>query len=247
MLFFTVGKRQIVITLGLIVFIILFASLLWTGNSQTVFSPQGDSGHSVIVIDPGHGGEDGGAVAADGTVESMINLAVAEKLGALLEFLGQDVVMTRTEDISIYSDGASTLREKKVSDIHNRVDMINGIPGAVVVSIHQNSLPQAKSVRGAQVFFNTVAGADVLAQVIQNQLNGTVNTGGEKSSKAIDSSVYLMKNIQCAGVLVECGFLSNTAETELLKSSGHQMVLAATIAAGILQYETTTTDTAEAQ
>lgn len=247
MLFLSIGKRQIAIAFGMIAFGILFSSLLWSGASHSVFAPVQSSSSSVVVIDPGHGGEDGGAVAEDGTVESMINLAVANKLNEVLKFLGQDVIMTRTEDISIYSEGASTLREKKVSDIHNRVDLINSIPGAIVVSIHQNSLPQAKSVRGAQVFYNTMKGSDTLAQVIQDQLNQTINTGGEKASKAIDPSVYLMSHIQCTGVLVECGFLSNAAETELLKTDTHQLNLATAIAAGIMQRNSIPPETEETQ
>ena len=246
-MFFTIRKRHIAVVLGFALFGILFSSILWGGAEVPVFHPVSSPQRATIVVDPGHGGEDGGAVAADGTVESAVNLAVAERLEELLVFLGREVVMTRTEDVSIYSDGASTLREKKVSDIHNRVDLINGIPGALVISIHQNSLPQAKSVRGAQVFYNTSEGADTLAQAIQDQLNQAVNAGNEKATKAIDSSVYLMKHIQCTGVLVECGFLSNAADTQLLKTETHQTVLATAIAAGLLQHETTNEISAEAE
>lgn len=102
----------------------------------------------MIVIDAGHGGEDGGAVAADGTVESGINLAIAQDLDALLRFLGCETRMTRTEDAAIYSDGARTLREKKASDLKNRVALVNETPNAVLLSIHQNSLPASRRVHG---------------------------------------------------------------------------------------------------
>ena len=186
-------------------------------------------------MDAGHGGEDGGAVAADGTVESSINLAVALKVEELLFLTGQETEMTRREDISVYSQGAETLREKKVSDLHNRVELVNGMgEGAVLLSIHQNSLPQAKSVRGAQVFYNENAGAEPLAAAIQQAMNQAVNAGGEKSHKAIDGSVYLMAHIDCPGVLVECGFLSNAGEAALLKTEDYQRKLALSITAGYL-------------
>ena len=110
-----------------------------TREARPVFRPEGIPETPVIVIDAGHGGEDGGAVAADGTVESGINLAIAQDLDALLRFLGCETRMTRTEDAAIYSDGARTLREKKASDLKNRVALVNETPNAVLLSIHQTA------------------------------------------------------------------------------------------------------------
>ena len=203
-------------------------------SAQNVFSWQPVSDTPVVVIDAGHGGEDGGAVAADGTVESTINLAVAHDLNALLRFLGCETRMTRTEDVSIYSDGAQTLREKKASDLKNRVALVNEIEGAVLLSIHQNSLPSARGVHGAQAFHARTEGSEALAESIQSALNAAVNRGNEKSQKAIDPSVYLMKNVACPAVLVECGFLSNAAEAQRLQDADYQRRLAVTIAAGFL-------------
>ena len=145
-------------------------------------------------------GEDGGAVAADGTVESGINLAIAQDLDALLRFLGCETRMTRTEDAAIYSDGARTLREKKASDLKNRVALVNETPNAVLLSIHQNSLPASRRVHGAQAFHARTEGSEALAESVQVALNAAVNPGNEKSRKVIDKSVYLMKNISCPAV-----------------------------------------------
>lgn len=120
----------------------------------------------------------------------------------LLAFLGRGCVMTRTDEAAIYSPEAKTLREKKVSDLKNRVALINGTPGALLVSIHQNSLPSHPSTHGAQVFFNAVDPAGEVAQGVQQALN--VSLDGGKTVKAMDGGVYLMKQIRCPGVLVEC-------------------------------------------
>ncbi len=190
----------------------------------------------VYVIDAGHGGEDGGAVSRSGVRESDVNLAVALELDALMRFLGRDTVMTRTEDISVYSDGAETLRQKKVSDLRNRAALVNATPNAVLVSIHQNSLPTVPSVRGAQVFYGTAKPDAALALSVQAALNECVNNGAKQEKKA-DTSIYLMKTVTCPAILVECGFLSNEEETARLTSPEHQKRLAAAIAAGLLEAE----------
>lgn len=203
-------------------------------RAQPVFLAERGSGAWTVVIDAGHGGEDGGAVAADGTVESTINLAVAQRLEALLRFLGYETRMTRTEDTAIYSEGAETLREKKASDLKNRVRLVNETPNAVLLSIHQNSLPSSRSVRGAQAFYAGTEGSAALAEAIQAALNTAINTEKARSCKAIDTSVYLMKHVERPAVLIECGFLSNAEETLELQREDYQRKLAVTVTAGFL-------------
>lgn len=195
-------------------------------------------GRCTYVIDAGHGGEDGGAVARDGTVESGINLAVARRLDALLTFLGEKSVMTRREDISIYSAGAETLHEKKASDLRNRVSLVNETEGSLLVSIHQNSLPSSPRTRGAQVFYGAAEGSEAAAERVQRALNASVNGGGEKRHKPIAPGIYLMSHVHRPAILIECGFLSNAEETALLKREAYQTRLAYAIAAGLLQEET---------
>ena len=193
------------------------------------------AGKTVWVIDAGHGGEDGGAVAVDGSKESDMNLAIARRLDALLVLLGEETRMTRTEDISIHDGSASTLREKKRSDLENRVELVNSTQGAILVSIHQNSLPSSKRTQGAQVFYGKKEGSAELANTVQRALNQTVNAGNEKTKKAIDASIFLMKNVTAPAILIECGFLSNESETALLKSGEYQQKLAVVIASGLLR------------
>lgn len=203
-------------------------------RSRQTMAVEAGSAARIWVIDAGHGGEDGGAVAADGTKESDVNLAVARRLSLLLTLLGEETRMTRTSDISIYSDDAATLRQKKRSDLENRVSLVNETENALLVSIHQNSLPSSKRVHGAQVFYGAQEGSDALAQSVQRALNAHINPGNEKSEKPIDASIYLMKNVRAPALLIECGFLSNAEETALLRSAEHQKCLAVVITAGLL-------------
>lgn len=234
---FIVVKRRTLLLFALTLFFFLgVAARLAIPAARPAFSPA-EQGKRTFVVDAGHGGEDGGAVSADGTAESGVNLAIARRLDALLTFLGENTLMTRKDDVSIYSDGAETLRQKKVSDLKNRVALANETPNAVLVSIHQNSLPSVPSVHGAQVFYGTVEPGASLALSVQETLNASVNSGNEKHEKQIDSSIYLMKNVTCPAILIECGFMSNAAETQKLQEPTYQKQLSVAIAAGLLSAE----------
>lgn len=189
-----------------------------------------------VVIDPGHGGQDGGAVSADGTAESGINLAVSQRLEGLLRLAGIPTAMTRRSDEMVCDPGLDTMRQRKVSDIRNRVTQVNAIPNAVLLSIHQNSLPSSPETHGAQAFWNGEAGADVLAGILQADLNTVVNTHRAKEAKPISGDIYLMRHVTAPAVLVECGFLSNGDETARLRQEDYQTTLAAVIAAGYLRW-----------
>lgn len=192
---------------------------------------------AVLILDAGHGGEDGGAVSASGIPESQINLNIAQKMQLLFTFVGQESIMTRKGEQAIYSPDAHTLREKKVSDLINRVKLVNETAGSTLISIHQNSLPGSK-VRGAQVFYNEEEPAQRIAVSVQQALNKAINPGNEKQARQMNDSIYLMKNIRRPGILVECGFLSNAAEAELLQTDDHQRRLSAAIVSGYLQSRT---------
>lgn len=239
---FIVVKRHTLLLLGLaLIFSLGAAARLMLPVSRPAFAAA-EAGRSVYVLDAGHGGEDGGAVSADGVKESDINLAITNELDALLRFLGEKTVLIRAEDVSIYSEGAETLRQKKVSDLKNRVALVNDTPDAVLVSIHQNSLPSVPSVHGAQVFYGAVEPSGTLALSVQDALNAGVNSGNAKHEKKIDSSIFLMKNVACPAILIECGFMSNAAETAKLQQPDYQKTLAVAIAAGILSADTEETE-----
>ena len=184
-----------------------------------------------IVIDAGHGGEDGGAVSCTGVNESQINLEIALRLDDFLHLMGHRTLMLRTEDISLHSDGCTTISEKKVSDLKNRVRRVEEIPNALLVSIHQNQFSQSKY-HGAQVFFAPTDGSEALAEQLQEALRVAVDPQNRRKCKKADS-VYLMNKITCPGVLVECGFLSNPTEEAKLRDPTYQKKLAAAIGCAV--------------
>nr|WP_326185490.1 N-acetylmuramoyl-L-alanine amidase [uncultured Oscillibacter sp.] len=217
-------------------FFIALGAVIWAGHGRQVpVFAAADGAPVTVVIDPGHGGEDGGAVSSDGVEESQINLAVSLQVNDLLRLMGQRTVLTRCEDVSICDEGIGTIRQRKASDLKNRVALVNTTPGAVLLSIHQNSLPSSPVTHGAQVFWNRQEGAEALALLVQDSLNGAVNVGNEKNTKQIPPTIYLMKNITAPGVIVECGFLSNAEEARRLQEPSYQLKLAAAVAAGCLR------------
>lgn len=213
------------------------ASVLWagrTGATQPVFVPV-DGTPVVWIIDPGHGGEDGGAVSPGGVMESHVNLAVSLRLREILRFAGERTLMTREEDSDLSDEGLPTIRARKASDIRNRVALVNDTPGAVLVSIHQNSLPSSPETHGAQTFCNGAEGGEVLAEALQAALNEVVNTHGAKEFRKIPKTIYLMNHVTAPAILVECGFLSNGTESRQLTEPDYQTKLATVIAAGCLR------------
>lgn len=186
-----------------------------------------------IVIDPGHGGEDGGATSCTGRMESAYNLEISRRLDDLLHLLGYKTRMTRKADVSIYTTG-DTIARKKISDLKERVRIVNETSNALLVSIHQNQFSNSRY-SGAQVFYANTAGSQELGRQLQTQLVSALNPGSNRKSKLI-SGVYLMENISCPGVLIECGFLSNPREEARLRDSSYQKRLCCVIAAVISQH-----------
>ena len=192
------------------------------------------SSHTVI-LDAGHGGEDGGAISLSGATESGINLAIAKKLDGIFGLYGVQTVMLRTEDVSLHSEGASTLREKKSSDLQNRVARISSFEDATLISIHQNSYTGGAQYHGAQVFYANGELSRPLAERTQNVLRETLDPSNQRTVAPVPSGVYLMNHVSCQAILVECGFLSNPEEDRLLQESGNQRKVAAALAGAYLQ------------
>ncbi len=188
---------------------------------------------AVIVIDPGHGGEDGGAVSAGGTKESLLNLEIGTRLYDLLGFLGIPSRMTRSTDVSVYSADAVTVSEKKVSDLRNRVRFVSDVPGAILVSIHQNMFSEAQY-HGAQVFYADTVGSRELAETLQSALREDLDPSNHRQAKQ-SKTVYLLNKITCPGVLIECGFLSNPAEESKLQQPSYQLRLSCSVAVCLLR------------
>lgn len=222
-------------TVGFYLFVcaaaILGAMLLSrAGSAVAVFSSE-TSTAPIVVIDAGHGGEDGGAISVTGARESMLNLEISQRLNDLLHFLGVHTQMIRTEDISVYTEG-DTIAQKKVSDIHNRVKAVEQTPNALLVSIHQNQFSESQY-RGAQVFY--AQGSQELAELLQSDLAAQVDPRNHRQCKQAQG-IYLLEHISCPAVLIECGFLSNPAEEALLRDASYQKKLASVIACTLASY-----------
>ena len=186
-----------------------------------------------VVIDPGHGGADGGASAADGTAEKELNLAISLPLRDLLSVMGYTVTMTRTTDVMIHTEG-DTLRERKVSDMRNRLQLVNAAD--LTVSIHQNNFSQPQY-SGTQVFYSAnTEESRLLAESVRSRVVSFLQPQNTRELKRGTSDVYLLHHAARPMVLVECGFLSNTAELKKLKDADYQRQLAFAIAAGTMSY-----------
>ena len=187
-----------------------------------------------IVIDAGHGGRDGGASADDdGTLEKDLNLAVAMKLAALMKTADVNVVVTRDADIEL-ADPSS--KHKKLDDLNARVAIASENENSVLVSIHMNKFPVSKY-SGLQVYYSgNNEGSKALADMIQNGAAANLDEKNSRKTKPAGDSIYLLSHLQIPAVLVECGFLSNYEEKELLKTDEYQMKLAMSIYTSVIEY-----------
>lgn len=190
-------------------------------------------GRLCVIIDAGHGDPDGGAVSCTGVHESGINLQISRRLNDLLRLLGYDTMMTRTTDSSVYTQG-ETIGQKKVSDLKERVRMVNAAENALLLSIHQNHYTDSRY-SGAQMFWANTQGSEALAKALQKAFVTHLNPGSNRSAKKC-TGIYLMEHVQCPAVLVECGFLSNPAEEAKLLSDTYQKKICCTIAAALSEY-----------
>ena len=189
---------------------------------------------TTLILDAGHGGEDGGAVSVTGARESDLNLAVVRRVDLLAGFCGVPTVLTREDDRSLHDEEAETLREKKRSDLENRVALVEGTEGAVLLSVHQNSYPDGRY-SGAQVFYSNEALSGAWAEVTQETLRTALDQENHRLAKVIPDSVYLMNHISCPALLVECGFLSNPEEARRLETGEYQTKIALSLVAAYLQ------------
>jgi N-acetylmuramoyl-L-alanine amidase len=189
-----------------------------------------------IVIDPGHGGVDGGAEGADGTQEAGITLAVSKSLRDYLQQAGALVYLTREADVDLADEDTKGLSRRKSEDIRNRVDFIEEKGADFYISIHTNAL-LATQWSGAQTFYNKdKEGSKALATFIQDEIKR--NLENTKRVPLALNTMYLLKHTEPAGALVEIGFMSNPRELELLKDDTYQDKMAFSIYEGILRYTT---------
>ena len=186
-----------------------------------------------IIIDAGHGGIDGGATSCTGVLESKLNLEIALRLDDLLHFLGYETIMIRTTDTSIYTQG-NTIASQKVSDLKERVRICNETENAVLISIHQNTFSDSRY-SGAQVFYAPTSDSRELASAFQTSLVTALNPGSNRKCKK-SNGIYLMEHIECTGILIECGFLSNPAEEAKIRSEEYQKKLCCVFSSVLSNY-----------
>ncbi len=219
-----------------IIIISVFTILFFCISNQTIEASADISEFQpTIVIDPGHGGEDGGASADNNVLEKNINLDISIKLKRFLQANGFDVVMTRESDTAIYDDQSS----KKRSDLQNRVNIFNSSSDNIVISIHQNKFNQSKYY-GTQIFYSTNdKHSKNLAESIKYSVTKLLQPDNERECKEFGSEIYILKNAQVPAVLVECGFLSNSAEANKLQDEEYQNQLSFAIYLGFMEYYNT--------
>ena len=200
---------------------------------------QGAGEGPALILDPGHGGEDGGAVSVDGTPESELNWAIALRCRDLAELLGLPVVMTREEFEIHYPQDAETTRQRKNADQKSRLTLVNSQENGILLSIHQNQFT-SPGVWGPQVFYNPGNGAQALAERLQALLNTQLAPESRRVAAPISEEVLLTRESDHPAVLVECGFLSNAAEAALLGTPEYQLQLSLILVGGYLQHITLT-------
>jgi len=224
---------SVVLTYALI---FIFCGVFKITSASVVFNPS-KKDLPTIIIDPGHGGMDGGAVGVDGIIEKDINLSLCSYLADFFRFSGYDVVLTRSTDTSIHDEGVSEIRNQKVSDMHNRLSIVKEHPDGIFLCIHQNQFSDSRY-SGGQVFYGKMKpeSSSCLAETIQSNLKKMLQPENNRQIKAAYDTLYLMKNAPSTAVLVECGFLSNPEEAKLLTQPEYQQKLAFVIYSSTLQF-----------
>ncbi len=226
-------RNAIIILAGLIslsAVSIISAEIAATASS-TVYSQQ-----PTIIVDAGHGGFDGGAVAEDGTLEKDINLNIALKLSQFLKTNGYDVIMTRTSDTATDYSEQSSIKDRKVKDMKNRLKLINETENCIFVSIHLNKFT-SESAKGAQVFCSPNDDeSKILGQSIQSTIINLIQPDNIRKIKKGTKDTYLLYNATKPAVIVECGFLSNSSELAKLKNEEYQERMAFSIFCGVADF-----------
>ena len=234
MVYITRKKIYFSILIILIFSASVFYSLLIEDNDviSTVSLPVTNK---TIVLDAGHGTPDEGAEGVNGTTEASINLIIVRKVQSLLEQSGCNVILTRSDEKGIYDLDSKTLRQKKVSDIKNRVKIGNESSADAFISIHLNKIPQSQYY-GWQAFFKANnEESEALAKSLQEELNASIQKENKREALKITGK-YIIDHVEIPIAIIECGFLSNPEEEQLLQQNEYQDRLAWGIYNGIMDY-----------
>ena len=226
------------ISLAVLLFVSVYSAANYyfynSGESSENTSVMSEQCEYTVVIDAGHGGEDGGAVGRSGIPEKDINLSVSYKLYDMLTLFGVNAVMTREDDRLLYGEGQEN--RKKFYDVRNRVNIVNNSTNPILISVHQNKFPLEKYF-GLQVYYSqNNDGSRALANILQNKAKEHLIKGNNRNIKGAGRNIYLLHNLECPAILVECGFLSNREEEALLISSEYQRKISFTVFSSVMDY-----------
>ena len=235
------GTKKAIISLFLILLcpVFLFSSVVaytvMQTNAQKTESPSG-SYDKTVIIDPGHGAPDGGAVGVDGVIEMNINLSISLKLRSFFQSSGYTVIMTRDNDNAIYDEGSNTIRKKKRTDLQNRLEIVNSHPRALFISIHQN-IAKSSSTSGSLVLYSpNNEDSKFLAESIQDGIQKMLQPQNTRVVTQAKENLYILYHAKSPAVLVECGFLSNPSECKLLQDDTYQNKMAFAIFCSTLKF-----------
>ena len=219
-----------------LLFVALAVTFCMNRYSETAEALAGYDTSKTVILDAGHGGFDGGAVAEDGTLEKDINLSITMRLKDLFLLGGYDVIMIREQDIGLDSNPDESIGKRKVSDMKKRLEIVNENEEAVFISVHQNNF-ESGIASGAQIFYSqNLPESEVMADCIQNSFSSRLQKENRRKIKKAGKNIYLLHNARIPSIIVECGFLSNANELALLKNEEYQKKLAFTIYSGYLDY-----------
>lgn len=228
-------KSRDIIIFSCVLIIVCFFSIIFVNNEVNEANGSNISKNPIILIDPGHGGMDGGASSPNGTMEKHINLDISKYLKEEVEHMGYKVILTREADIGLYDD-AGTVRQKKIQDLNRRAQLKRETACNMFISIHLNKFPESKY-KGAQIWYSDYEQSKKLAQILQEGLKMDLDPNNNRKIKAAGSQYKVLSvNDYMPAVIVECGFLSNPQEEELLKTKEYQQKVAKSIAKSIKEY-----------
>ena len=224
----------LIMAVALTVGIILGVDSYITSEALDTGAPQ-DGASKIIILDPGHGGEDPGAVAADGALEKDLNLSLSFAIKEELEAKGFTVVMTRTEDKMLYGEGENIKGIRKLSDLKNRCKIGADYPDAIFISIHMNSFGSSEY-SGLQVYYSHDDDeSHELATAIQSSVKKELQNDNNRVVKD-GKNIYILENCEPTSILIECGFLTNPEESKKLSEKEYQKQLSFAIVCGIIEY-----------
>lgn len=221
----------------MVISIVALAAVFILTDGGEGAAPTSAQAGRVLIIDPGHGGADGGAVSASGSPESAINLKIALAAKALADFTATPCVLTRDSEELVYPPEADTIAKKKVADQKSRVAFVNSMPNGVLLSVHQNKYT-APQPRGPHVFY--AREGEAWAETAQDYLNAALYPENRRVAAPVSDSIFLFKSVDCPAVLAECGFLSNPEEAALLETGEHQLKAAMALICAYLSWEAQT-------